>query len=122
MRSSGFLFAVTHSAKGGPDHERHFQGLDSANARTFLTELLSDMFSAPHAYLLPCEAVFDFVVKRKRVSESIEEIKDDNRKPCSSRYGPVPNFALYDPPDDDLAEAMIARRFGLFQECGGVIQ
>ncbi len=33
----------------------------------------------------------------------------------------MPNFASYDPPDDDLAEAIIARRFGLFQECGGVL-
>ncbi|SIN71293.1 DNA helicase/exodeoxyribonuclease V, gamma subunit [Singulisphaera sp. GP187] len=112
---------LTHSAKAGPEHERLFQGIDSTNARTFLSDILSDMFSGSHAYLLPCEAVFDFIMKGKRVSESIDEIKDDNRKPCSSRYGPVPNFARYDPPGDDLAEAIIARRFGLFQKSGGVV-
>lgn len=112
---------LTQSTKGGPDHERHFQGLNPTNSRAFLTELLAEMFGGPHTYLLPCEAVFDFLVKRKRISESIEEIKDDDRKACSSRYGPVPNFASYAPPDDDLAEAIIARRFGLFQECGGVL-
>ncbi|WP_406699289.1 exodeoxyribonuclease V subunit gamma [Singulisphaera sp. Ch08] len=113
---------LTQSAKGGPDHERVFQGIDSTNSREFLTSLLTEMFSAPHAYLLPCEAVFDYLMQGKRVSESIEEIKDDDRKSCSSRYGPVPNFDRFDPPADDLAEAIIARRFGLFQKSGGVSQ
>ncbi len=42
-------------------------------------------------------------------------------RPGARAHGPVPNFASYDPLDDDLAEAIIARRFGLFQECGGVL-
>jgi exodeoxyribonuclease V gamma subunit len=110
---------LPHSDKKGRDFERRFAGIDQANARSFLTGLLSEMFGSPHDYLLPCEAVFDFLTRGKPVSASIEEIKDDD-KSCSSSYGPVPNFTLYDPPGDDLAEEIIARRFGLFQKCGGV--
>jgi len=112
---------LSRSPRPGADHERRFQGIDPAGARDFLTGLLAEMFGAPHAYLLPCEAVFDFLVRGKPVSTSIEAIKDDDRMPCSSRYGPVPNFAQYAPPDDELAVAMIDRRFGMFKRCGGLL-
>ncbi len=47
-------------------------------------------------------------------------MKESENEPCSSRYGPVPNFEEYDPPRDDEARQMIERRFGLFRESGGM--
>ena len=47
-------------------------------------------------------------------------MKENESEPCSSRYGPVPNFEEYDPPDEDEARRMIERRFGLFLESGGM--
>jgi exodeoxyribonuclease V gamma subunit len=110
---------LPHAEKGGADFERRFGGIDQTVARSYLTGLLADMFGGRHDYLLPCEAVFDYLEKGKNVAASIDEIKEDGRKSCSSRYGPVRNFALYDPPPDDVAEAMIDRRFGLFLNSGG---
>ena len=55
-----------------------------------------------------------------RLQSSVEEMKENENKSCSSRYGPVPNFEEYDPPDDDEARIIIERRFGLFRESGGM--
>ena len=47
-------------------------------------------------------------------------MKENDRIACSSRYGPVPNFEKYEPPDENEAAAMINRRFGLFRQSGGM--
>ena len=47
-------------------------------------------------------------------------MKDNERQACSSRYGPVPNFAIYNPPDVEKAHGIIERRFGLFRDAGGL--
>jgi exodeoxyribonuclease V gamma subunit len=101
--------------------QRRLINIKESCARAYLTNLLSDMLSAPHAYLLPCEAVFKYLNKQIPVETTVEELKEDPRSSCSSRYGPVPNFALYDPPGDEEAEAMIESRFGLFRDCGGMV-
>ena len=75
-----------------------FHGIDQAKAREFLTNLLADLLGGSHAYLLPCEAVFDYLSKNRSIESSVEEMKENENKSCSSRYGPVPNFEEYDPP------------------------
>ncbi len=84
-----------------------------------MINLLADLLGGSHTYLLPCEAVFEYFLKKRSIQSSVEEMKENDSKSCSSRYGPVPNFEEYDPPDDDLAIQMIERRFGLFRETGG---
>ncbi len=99
---------------------RVFHGIGQAKAREFLTNLLADMLGGSHAYLLPCEAVFDYLSKKRSIESSVEEMKENENKSCSSRYGPVPNFEEYDPPDFEEAQRLIERRFGLFLESGGM--
>lgn len=114
------VHVLTDSLGGKPGtRERTLCGIDETQARQYLVDLLADLLAAPHAYLLPCEAVFDHLVKGVSLTETIEDLRDDPRAPCSSRYGPVPNFAQYDPPDPAEAVRLVKRRFGLFQECGG---
>ncbi|MGO9465304.1 MAG: exodeoxyribonuclease V subunit gamma [Isosphaeraceae bacterium] len=102
---------------------RTFRKIDESSARGFLTTLLADLLGGPHAYLLPCEAVFNYLnpKKQRSIEETVEDMKENERAPCSSRYGPVPDFERYDPPDEDEAHAMIERRFGLFRDSGGMV-
>jgi exodeoxyribonuclease V gamma subunit len=99
---------------------RLFQGIDPGRARLFLTELIADLLGGPHAYLLPCEAVFDHLAGKNSIQNVVRDMKEDDQKPCSSRYGPVPNFEQYDAPPEDESQRMIERRFGLFLESGGL--
>ena len=99
---------------------REFHGIDPVRAREFLIALLSDLLGSSHAYLLPCEAVFDFLSRNRSIQSSVEEMKESEGKACSSRYGPVPNFEEYEPPDDDEVHRIVQRRFGLFWESGGM--
>jgi exodeoxyribonuclease V gamma subunit len=107
---------------GKPDaNVRRLRGIDPQRARAYLGGLLAEMLGQRHAYLLPCEAVFAYLTgKQTPIAESVEAMVESERLPCSSRWGPVPDFTLYDPPDEDDARAMIERRFGLFRDCGGL--
>jgi exodeoxyribonuclease V gamma subunit len=80
---------------------RVFHGIDELRAREYLM-------------------VFEYVSKKRSIESSIEEMKENENKSCSSRYGPVPNFEAYDPPDEEEAHRIIERRFGLFREAGGL--
>ena len=101
---------------------RTFRGIAPARAREFLITILGDLFGGPHAYLLPCEAVFDYLSEKTHtpIEASVERMKDNDRQACSSRYGPVPNFEQYDAPDKEKAHSIIERRFGLFRDAGGL--
>ena len=86
-----------------------------------MTDLLTDLLSGPHAYLLPCEAVFDKMRDGQlSIESSVNSMKNNERELCSSRYGPVPHFEQYDVPDEQSALEIIKRRFGLFRESGGL--
>jgi exodeoxyribonuclease V gamma subunit len=112
---------IPGSVKSDPSlSHRLFRGINAARARQFLTELLADLLGGSHAYLLPCEAVFDHLAGKNSIESAVRDMKEDDQKPCSSRYGPVPNFEQYDAPDEDEARRMIERRFGLFVESGGL--
>jgi exodeoxyribonuclease V gamma subunit len=100
--------------------ERRLRGIERASARQYLTGLLSEMLGEAHDYLLPCEAVFDALGGAASLAANIEAMKESDNKACSSRWGPVPDFTRYEPPDEPTAQAMIERRFGLFRDCGGL--
>ena len=115
------VHVLTGSGDGKSDAaQRRLSGIDAARAREYLTGVLGEMLGGQHAYLLPCEAVFAFLTEGTPVAASVEEMIENTKSACSSRWGPVPDFTLYDPPDEDVARAMIERRFGLFRDSGGV--
>ena len=105
-----------------PIARRTFRGIEPERARQFLITLLGDLFGGSHAYLLPCEAVFDYLSEKTHtpIETSVTRMKDNDRQACSSRYGPVPNFEYYDPPDNEEAHAIVERRFSLFRDAGGM--
>jgi exodeoxyribonuclease V gamma subunit len=104
----------------GSKTHRILHNIDKSHATQFLTDLLADVLGGPHAYLLPCEAVFEHLRKGTSIEATVERMKESASSPCSSRYGPVPNFEEYEPPGEDEARAMIERRFGLFRDSGGI--
>jgi exodeoxyribonuclease V gamma subunit len=115
------LQVLSASEAGKPaDSQRLLHGVEPGGARGYLIGVLTDMLGGPHAYLLPCEAVFEYLTKGKSVAASVEDMKESDRAPCSSRWGPVPDFTLYEPPTEEEARAMIERRFGLLRACGGL--
>jgi exodeoxyribonuclease V gamma subunit len=110
------------TASGGPSGKlpRRLRAIEQEPARSYLTEILAEMLGERHAYLLPCEAVFEHLTKDKTIAGCVESLVEDDRASCSSRWGPVPDFGRYEPPDDETARALIERRFGLFRKCGGL--
>jgi exodeoxyribonuclease V gamma subunit len=121
-RSTYNAYIITNSSDVGSSRcSRTFSGIDQVRARTFLVTVLSDLLSGAHPYLLPCEAVFDYLGEKQILIESsVERMKEDAYQPCSSRYGPVPGFERYAPPDPEHARELIERRFGLFRDAGGM--
>ncbi len=73
---------------------RTYRGIDESRARQFLMTVLADMLGGPHEYLLPCEAVFDYLKSKqeKSIEGSVESMIENDRVSCSSRYGPVPDI------------------------------
>jgi hypothetical protein len=102
------------------DLRRTFHGIDKKQARDYLISLLADLLNGPHVYLLPCEAAFAWISEGKSVRSSVESMKESKHISCSSRYGPITGFEKYEAPDENKAEAMINRRFGLFRQAGGM--
>jgi exodeoxyribonuclease V gamma subunit len=113
---------VIPGGDGGDPSRSHrvFHGIDEVRARAFLTNVLADLLGGPNAYLLPCEAVFEYLSKERSIESSVERMKEADHMPCSSRYGPVPNFEEYEPRDAEEARKIIERRFGLFHDSGGM--
>jgi exodeoxyribonuclease V gamma subunit len=101
---------------------RTFRNIDALRARRFLTDVVADLLAGPHEYLLPCEAVFDFLNPKnsKSIAQIVELMKEADHSSCSSRYGQVPDFTRYEPPDEDQARQLVERRFGLFRDSGGM--
>jgi exodeoxyribonuclease V gamma subunit len=80
-------------------------------ARAYLTHLLEDMLGSVHDYLLPIEAVAQFVQNDCRhMAYAVEEALA-GREPASSQYGPVRRIEDYGPLGDERARAIVARRF-----------
>jgi exodeoxyribonuclease V gamma subunit len=81
-------------------------------AREWLTHLLHDLLNGPHAYFLPCEAVFALQAGDTAIPAVLDDLRADGVH--SSAYGPVPHAEQYPTPPN--AEELMARRWGLFLE------
>lgn len=124
------LIACSTRSKRWLDRAR-FRPLQPERARGFLSEMVRDMLAGTcdrqgrptgvHAYLLPCEAVFATRDKGRDLVEEIESLRDRHFESSSDTFssvlGPVPEAAeRHDPPPLEQAQAMAARRFGLYFE------
>jgi exodeoxyribonuclease V gamma subunit len=110
---------VVASQDGPVPQEMHFRPLTPDAAKSWLRGVVRELLGAPHAYFLPCEAVF---VRSEREGEPpataiVEEARDklrggDGPPALRSAYGPVPRPQEYPIPDEATAREMIERRFG----------
>jgi exodeoxyribonuclease V gamma subunit len=117
-RRHGSILVV--STRDGAITERcEFEPLSRDQAIVWLRGLVSELLGGPHAYFLPCEAVF---ARRRADPEGpvrawLEQARDkltdrEGPLPLRSAYGPVPRPHEFPIPDEETARALVARRFG----------
>jgi exodeoxyribonuclease V gamma subunit len=113
--------AVVATPDGALTRRRVFGALSGDEARGWLRVIVGELLGGPHAYFLPCEAVF--VHRHKAPAGSVTPFIDDARAKLAdsdgppalrSAYGPVPRPHEHPSPAEDDARAMIERRFGAF--------
>ncbi len=98
-----------------------FQPLSRDEASVWLRGVVRDLLQGPHAYFLPCEALFvharrDPGAPMGPVIEEAREILGDAEGALALRsaYGPVPRPQDYPAPDEEHARAILGSRFGAF--------
>lgn len=98
-----------------------FSAIEPEKARIYLANLVADMLSGPHAYLLPCEAVFFYQKGLEKdqqkypsqtLKEHIEKLQNNPRVYLCP--GPVSQLDSFRIPDEEEAQAWVQRRFSLF--------
>jgi hypothetical protein len=74
------------------------------------------MFGRPHDYLMPIEPVLDWADpdEDRSIAELVDYYRGSPWRKMSSQYGPIRDWASFEPPAD--AEALARRRFGLLFE------
>jgi exodeoxyribonuclease V gamma subunit len=100
--------------------ERHdLPPLPQDVAKRWLRDRVRELIAQPHAYFLPCEAVFVHRAGdvRAPVVPVLEDARDrlrggDGPLALRSAYGPVPRPQEYPIPSEEAARAMIDGRFG----------
>ncbi len=116
------LYAGSKGEKGKAGLK--INSLDKEEAITYLKNILLDMISRAHDYLLPCEAIFDLCLKKFKTgnmqfnSENITQIRavildmtENERVRYASLWGPVPLPQSYHPPGEEEFERMVKKRF-----------
>ena len=90
-------------------------------AIAWLRDRIRELLAEPHAYFLPCEAVFKHAAEDPDgpLVPVIEEARDllrrgDGPLPLRSAYGPVPRPQEHRIPGEAEARAMVTRRFARF--------
>lgn len=124
----GALLAAAEGDVARPERRR-FRALAPDQARGYLTHLVEDLLAGTadavgptgvHAYLLPCEAVFEAAAGKKSLVDAVEELRDAYfERPTtaffSTLFGPVPDAVeRHEPPPLEEAERLRDRRFGLY--------
>ena len=109
---------IVASQEGPVPEQMRFRPLTPDAAKSWLRGVVRELLGAPHAYFLPCEAVF---VRDERegepaatavVEEARDKLRGDGPPVLRSAYGPVPRPQEYPAPDETTAREMIERRFG----------
>jgi exodeoxyribonuclease V gamma subunit len=98
-----------------------FGPMSRDEACVWLRGVVRELLTAPHAYFLPCEAVFAHARRGSEASlgRAVEEARAklgdaDGALALRSAYGPVPRPQTYPAPDEARALEMAAARFGAF--------
>jgi hypothetical protein len=88
-------------------------------ATCWLRDRVRELLGQPHAYFLPCEAVFLHAQRDPQapivpvLEEARDKLRGGDRPPAlRSAYGPVSRPQDYPIPSEDAARAMIDARFG----------
>jgi hypothetical protein len=113
---------VVHTPDGKPRSQRvKFAPMSRDEATVWLRGVVRELLEGPHAYFLPCEAVFVHQSQSPDgpVGAAIEKARDmlgakDGPLALRSAYGPVPRPQDYPAPDEERARSLIASRFGAF--------
>jgi exodeoxyribonuclease V gamma subunit len=112
---------VLATPEGAVTRRRVFGALSRNEASAWLRGIVRELVGGPHAYFLPCEAVF--VHRRRSPSGSVTPLIEEARAKLResegalalrSAYGPVARPQEHPAPEEALARAMIERRFGAF--------
>jgi exodeoxyribonuclease V gamma subunit len=128
LSASGVAADVPHSSlvvTSTPSETRServaFQPLSRDEASVWLRGVVRELLQVPHAYFLPCEALFVHARQDPAgpVGPWIEKARDvlgdaEGALALRSAYGPVPRPQDYPAPDEDRARAILASRFGAF--------
>jgi exodeoxyribonuclease V gamma subunit len=124
MVAAGVVPEGAHSslslAAAGATEQVDFAPLSRRQATDWLRAIVRELVSAPHAYCLPCEAVFARHHEDPEgpiapyVQAAIQKLKQSEGAPTlRSAYGPIPRPHLYPAPEEARAVEMVERRFGL---------
>jgi exodeoxyribonuclease V gamma subunit len=98
-----------------------FAPMSRDEATVWLRSVVGDLLQGPHAYFLPCEAVFVHAREDPDgpIGPAIERAREvlgdkDGPPALRSAYGPVPRPQDYPAPDEARARDIVAARFGAF--------
>ncbi len=89
-------------------------------ARSYLSDLVSDLLFERNHYFLPIEAVEDVAKEMSQgngedLLDVIYDARDNEFSSCSSDYGPIRNARRFDPPSSETLRRLMVRRFGLIR-------
>jgi exodeoxyribonuclease V gamma subunit len=98
---------------------RLFPPMPSDEARAYLGALAAELMGQVHATFLPCEAIFSWRKRREKgeaigIRDMVLLLRDDNWTRFLSDRGPVPDPRAYPVPPEEIAAAIVDRRFGPF--------
>jgi exodeoxyribonuclease V gamma subunit len=112
-------FVVPGVWKAARNYVRAFKPFTPDEARAWLQGLVKDYVGGTHAYLLPIEAVLEFLRGKSRfgLASGIRWRRDNPYQKSSDRFGPILRIEGYEPPAN--AEAIARRRLGEFIARGG---
>jgi exodeoxyribonuclease V gamma subunit len=98
-----------------------FAPMSRDEATVWLRSVVRELLQGPHAYFLPCEAVFVHAREDPDgpIGPAIERAREvlgdkDGPPALRSAYGPVPRPQDYPAPDEARARAIVDARFGAF--------